>query len=110
MAFKTTLLKHSRGQYMTTVPQNEIITAIKDLTPKAYQMLMYYYSKADGWNFSDTEMADTLDTTERMIKAYRKELVDKEYLWIIPGTLTVYFVGRKAVYDFKYKDKKNPDE
>jgi len=93
---------------MTKIPQDEAITAIKDLTPKAYQLLIYYYSKNDGWNFEDKEIADTLDTTERMIKKYRKELIDKEYLWIMKGELSVYFVGRKAVYDFsKYDDKNN---
>jgi len=107
MAYKSTLLKHSRGGYMTTIPQDEALTAIKDLSPKAYQLLIYYYSKNDGWNFDDEEIADTLATTARMIKQYRKELIDKEYLWIIKGELTVYFVGRKAVYDFKYEEMNN---
>ena len=84
MAYKTTLLEHSKGQFMTKIPQDEALTAIKDLTPKAYQLLIYYYSKASGWEFNDEEIADTLGTTERMIKKYRKEiLIDLNYLWIM---------------------------
>lgn len=105
MGYKTTLLKHSIGGYMTKIPQDEALTAMRDLTPKGYQLLIYYYSKVDGWKFNDTEIAETLVTTERMIKKYRKELIDSGYLWIMKGDLTVYFVGRKSVYDFKYTDK-----
>jgi len=92
---------------MTKIPQDEALTAMKDLTPKAYQLLIYYYSKVDGWRFEDKEIAETLGTTERMIKKYRKELIDLDYLWIMRGDLTVYFVGRKAVYDFKYSPTKD---
>ena len=110
MAYKTTLLEHSKGGYMTKIPQEEALMAMKDLTPKAYQLLIYYYSKTSGWKFSDKEIADTLDTTERMIKKYRKELIDLNYLWIMKGDLTVYFVGRSAVYDFKYSPVETHDE
>jgi len=110
MAYKTTLIKHSRRPYMTSIPQNEALTAMKDLNPKAYQLLIYYYSRLDGWKFDDEEIARTIGTTERMVKTYRKELIEKEYLWIAKGDLTVYFVGRKAVGEFKYSPTQEDDE
>ena len=70
MAFKSTLLKHSKGQFMTSIPQDEALTAIKDLTPKAYQLLIYYYSKNDGWNFNDVEIANTLEEVYQRLKSF----------------------------------------
>ena len=107
MATKQTLLEHSRSKYMTSIPQDEALLAIKDLTPKAYQLLIYYYSKQSGWNFDEKEMAETVDIPNtRALKKYRKELIDKEYLFITGSNPTVYFIGRKAVWEFKYE----PDE
>ena len=110
MAYKTTLLEHSKGGYMTKIPQTEALIAMKDLSPKAYQLLIYYYSKSSGWKFDDKEIADALSTTERMIKKYRKELIDLGYLWIIKRNLTVYFIGRQAVWDFKYSPVEEHDK
>ena len=103
MSFKRTLIRHSTANYTTRVPQDEALIAMKDLTPKAYQLLIYYYSKQDGWNFDDDEIGAVLDTTERQVKVYRRELVSKEYLWYQKGGgLTIFFVGRRAVHDFKH--------
>lgn len=107
MAFKKTLIEHSRRQYMTSIPQEELLTSMKDLTPKAYQLLMYYYSKQSGWEFDDSEMSSVLGISERMVKEYRNELIHKEYLYIVKGTITNIFVGRKSVSEFKYPDNNN---
>lgn len=101
MAFKTTIMMQSKERYMANVPAGELITAMKDLSNGAYQLLMYHYAKNNGWVFVDSEIADALNTSERMIKQYRKELIEKKYLLIMKGTVDVYFIGRQAVMDFE---------
>jgi len=87
---------------MASIPSDEIVIAARELSPKAYQLLMYYYSKSDGWKFDDDEIAKSLGIgSSRMVKQYRKELISKNYLWIAQGELTVYIVGRQAVENFK---------
>ena len=86
---------------LISIPADEIITAMTDLSNGAYHLLMYHYTKGNGWRFNDKQMAVTLGTSERMIKAYRKELIQKEYLFITGKNPTVYFIGKKAVRDFK---------
>ena len=102
----------ARGeQLMTKIPQDEAITAIKDLTPKAYQMLIYYYSRTSGWNFTDEEMIETLDVVnKRALMKYRRELIEKEYLWITGSDPVVYFVGRKSVSDYKHGEMTEGEE
>jgi helix-turn-helix protein len=101
---KTTIIEKSRGKFMASIPTDEMIYAMKDLSPKAYQLLMYYYTKGNGWVFNDAEMADTLGIGERMLNEYRRELVSKKYLLIIKGKVTLYFVGRSSVMDFESPD------
>jgi len=98
---KTTLLEKSRRTYMSSIPADELLSAMKDLTPKAYQLLMYHYSKNSGWNFNDLEIAESLGISERMVKQYRRELIEKDYLMIIKGKVDLYFIGRQSVLDFK---------
>ncbi len=103
---KRTVIMHSRdSNYNTSIPTEELITAMNDLSTGAYKMLMYYYSRKTGWNFSDTEIAKTIDVSERTVKTLRKELIDKKYLSIAKGAIDNYFIGRRAVQEWD-----NPDE
>ena len=86
---------------MSNIPTKELLSAMKDLTPKAYQLLMYHYAKSDGWEFNEEEIAKELDISPRMVKQYRKELIDKDYLMISKGEVSIYFVGRDAVLNFR---------
>ena len=104
---KKTLLMKSKGRFMAHIPAGELLTGIKDLSKGAYQLLMYYYTKGDGWEFEDKEMSESIDTSPRMVKQYRRELIDKKYLMIMKGSVDVYFIGRQAVLDFEEPEKKD---
>ena len=98
------VLTKSKGKYMAQIPQAEITKALKQLSQGAFRLLTYYYSRRDGWVFNDSNIADTLSTSVRMVKKYRKELLDSKYLLIQKGEVDVYFIGQKAVEKFL-----NPD-
>jgi hypothetical protein len=94
------ILKKSKGKYMAQIPQAEITKALKELSQGAFRLLTYYYSRNDGWRFDDEIIAKTLDTSVRMVKKYRKELIDEGYLLIQKGEVDVYFIGQLAVKQF----------
>ena len=96
---------HSRETHNASIPTDEIITAMTDLSAGAFKLLMYYYSRRTGWNFSETEICKAIGVTDRRLKELRKELVEKKYLLVLKGSIDNYFVGRKAVQEWE-----NPDE
>ena len=96
------VLKKSETRYMARIPQKELTDAMTDLSAGAYKLLMYYYSRNDGWIFDENNIAKTIDTSTRQVKKFRKELIDKEYLLIQRGQVDVYFIGTLAVQKFKY--------
>lgn len=86
---------------MASIPSDEIVTASKDLSSKAYVLLMYYYSKGDNWSWIDENISNDLGITTRKVKEYRRELVEKDYLLVFKGTITNVLIGREAVMKFK---------
>ena len=106
---KATINTKSKGKFMARIPSDELITAGKDLSPKAYQLLMYYYSKGDRWDWDDKQMAKEMETSIRRIREVRSELEHKDYLLIIKGSITNVFIGREAVMDFK-QPRDNDDD
>jgi len=98
------VLTKSKGKYMAQIPQAEITKGLKELSQGAFRLLTYYYSRRDGWVFNDENIATTLHTSVRMVKKYRKELIDNQYLLIQRGQVDVYFIGQVAVARFL-----NPD-
>lgn len=94
------VLKKSEGKYMARIPQVELISAMSELSNGAYKLLMYYYSRNDGWRFVDKNIAKAIGSSERQVKKFRKELIDLEYLLIQRGSVDVYFIGKKAVDQF----------
>ncbi len=102
MAGKLTLMKHSRSKIMTNIPQDEVVYAMKELSQGAYRLLVYHYSKLDGWVFHDKKTAEDIDVpNERAVKKYRKELIDKKYLAIRGKNPILYLIGKKIVMDFE---------
>ena len=94
---------HSNDPYKCRIPTYEALDAMKDLSSGAFKLLIYYYSRSSGWDFNDTDIANTLGVTTKRLLELRKELVDKEYLLISKGThIDNYFVGKKAVREWKY--------
>jgi len=85
---------------MARISQKEIVHSMKELSSSAFKLLMYYYSRNDGWIFKDSEIAKAIDSTERMVKKYRKELIDNGYLLIQRGEVDVYFIGKDSVQEF----------
>ena len=98
------VLNKSKGKYMAQIPQAEITKGLQELSQGAFRLLTYYYSRRDGWVFNDDNIAKVLDTSVRMVKKYRKELIDSKYLLIQRGEVDVYFIGQTAVARFL-----NPD-
>lgn len=96
---------HSRESHNATIPSDELITAMTDLSSGAYKLLIYYYSRRTGWNFDDAEIAKTIGVAERRVRELRKELTERKYLLILKGAIDNYFIGRKAVQEWE-----NPDE
>ena len=94
------ILKKSKGRYMAQIPQTEIIEAMSELSTGAYKLLMYYYSRNDGWVFVDDNIANAINSSPRQVKKFRKELIDRGYLLIQKGQVDVYFIGRLAVKQF----------
>ena len=76
--YKTTLLKHSRRKFMASIPSDEIVIAARELSPKAYQLLMYYYSKSDGWKFDDDEIAKSLGIGANMLYRWKQDIESQQ--------------------------------
>lgn len=100
---KKDIVMHSSDPYKCKAPTYEVLESMKELSSNAFKLLMYYYSKSTGWKFEDSDIAYTIGVTERVVKTLKKELLDKEYLHIEKGKNTdMYFVGKKAVREWKY--------
>jgi len=98
------LLKKMSTKYMTKVPQAELMLSMKELGTTSFKLLMYYYSRNDGWVFVDKNIATSIGTSERMVKISRKELIDKKYLFVQKGKIDVYFIGKGALALFGVQD------
>ena len=86
---------------MAKIPQAEILSMMTDLSSGAKDLLLYYYSRNDGWRFDDANIAKFINTSERQVKKFRRELINKEYLLVQRGEVDVYFIGKLAVEKFK---------
>lgn len=92
---------HSTEPYTCRISTREALTAMKDLSSGAFKLLIYYNSKSTGWDFQNSEIADTIGVSERRLVILTKELIDKRYLYITKSSdLTVYFIGRQQVMDW----------
>jgi len=98
---KNTINTKSRRKYMAQIPSDELVLAQRDLSAKAFGLLMYYYSKGSNWEWIDDVISKDLDMTVRKVKEYRRELINKNYLLVFSGPISNVFIGRQAVMDFK---------
>lgn len=96
----TYLLDKYGPKVMASIPQVELIEAMSELSTGAYKLLMYYYSRNDGWVFVDDNIAKAINSSARQVKKFRKELTDKGYLLVQKGQVDVYFIGKLAVRRF----------
>jgi transcription initiation factor IIE alpha subunit len=95
----------SRGHHKNKALAEETIEALKELTPNAFRLFMYYNSRWNGWEFSDKEISDTLGVTEKTLRRLIKELKDKKYLLIEKSKKRHnYYVGKQAVQYWKKEE------
>ena len=86
---------------MARIPSDELVTAQKDLSARAFGLLMYYYSKGPHHQWRDEEISEDLNLSMRKVKEYRRELINMDYLYITKGEVTNVFIGRQAVMEWK---------
>ena len=100
---KKDIVMHSQDPYKCKAPTYEVLDAMKDLTDTGFKLLLYYYSKSTGWKFDDEDIAGTIGVTARTVATARKELMEKGYLLVEKGrSIDTYFVGKRAVKEWKY--------
>ena len=104
------ILKKYVDMLNVEIPQAEILAMMSDLTSGAKDLLLYYYSRNDGWRFDDENIAKFIKSSERQVKKFRRELIAKQYLLIQKGEVDVYFIGRLAVEKFKKEISEVPDD
>ena len=99
---KSTILKKiiRRTEWRSTQPLDEMSKAIEELSPDAFRMLAYMYTKSDNWVFSNTSMQKALGIAESTVKKKLKELKDKRYFHEAKGEITIYLIGLNAVEDY----------
>jgi phage pi2 protein 07 len=90
---------------MTKIPQIEISLMLKKLSNGARDLLLYYYSRNDNWKFNNKNIAEFINTSERQVKKFRRELINKNFLLIQKGKIDVYIIGTLAVE--KYTQNQN---
>ena len=88
--------------YMTKIPTTDLNDGYNELSPNAFKLLTYFYSKWDGWNFVLEDMARALKlSSTRTVQTLMKELQSKGYLYIPKGEIDTYIVGKKEVGKYK---------
>jgi hypothetical protein len=97
---KRSVIMHSKETYNTTIPSDELLVAMKELSNNELKLLLYYYSRKTGWVFHDDEVAKSIDVSVRTFRDLRNSLIKKQYLFIGKGDPDIYFIGRKQVLDW----------
>ena len=100
---KNTVIKKSvtDNLNMTRIPTSDLTVGFKELKPNSVKLLLYYYSKGDGWDFRSDVIADDLGVKISTVRTLTRELVSKGYLFVVRGKVINYFVGRKEVSAYK---------
>jgi hypothetical protein len=86
--------------YMTRIPNSDLADGYRELSPYAFMLLTYYYSKGDGWEFNIDVMAEVFGLTERTVANRIKELKNKGYLLHVKGDIDNYIVGKIKVGEY----------
>ena len=107
-AKKTSIVKKTvvDPMSMTRIPNADLYDGYRDLSPNAFKLLTFFYSKGDGWVFDIAQMEQVFNLSNRAVKERIKELKDKGFLFHSKGDIDVYIVGKKLVQD--YTDQSAP--
>ena len=100
---KKSILKKTRkpGQFNMQQPVKEVVRALDELSPDAFRMLAYMYTKSDNWIFNNVDFQKALGIAESTVKKKLKELRDNNYYYECKGKVIIYFIGLNAVKDYK---------
>jgi len=96
---KPTILKRTldNGDFRSMQSLQEISKGISELSPLAFKMLGYLYTKSDNWKFNNKDFQNKLGVAESTVKKLLRELKDKKYFHESKGETTVYYIGLSAV-------------
>ena len=87
---------------MTHIPNPDLDEGYLELSPNAFKLMTYIYSKGDGWNFVDENIAKAFNLTNvRTVRKLFRELELKGYLYRPKGEVETYFIGKKKVEEYK---------
>jgi hypothetical protein len=101
-AKKTSIIKKSvvDQMSMTRIPNSDLAAGYLELGPNAFKLMMYFYSKGDGWVFDIAHMEKVFNLSNRSVKEKIKELEDRGFLLHFKGDIDVYIVGKKLVQEY----------
>ncbi len=99
---KSSIVKKSvvDQMHMTRIPNSDLTDGYRELTPNAFKLLTFFYSKGDGWEFDIAHMERVFNLSNRKVKERIKELQDKGFLLHSKGDIEVYIVGKKLVREY----------
>ncbi len=105
------IVMHSNDAFRCKAPTYEVLEAMKELNETEFKLLMYYYSKSTGWRFEDAQIAETIGVAPRTLANAKNSLIDKGYLYIMKNKeADMYFVGKRAVREWKYPPEETVDD
>lgn len=88
---------------MTNIHNVDLEHAYIELKTNAFKILIYFYSKGDGWVFNNEIIAKLMDLKVRTVQELIKVLENKGYLLQQKGKrgeIRVYLVGKKLVGEY----------
>jgi len=90
------------GHPVTSIPSEDILSGLKELSSGAFKLLIYYYGRDYRFDWSSTECVPELKLSSRQLKLYRNELMYSGYLLVISGDLLdMLYLGKATVCEFK---------
>ncbi len=102
LTIKKAAMEKLAAKYRIEISPTDMTQAITDLGGHALKLYMYYYTKSDGWIFRPVEMAAAMGVSVRTMQYAKKELIDKQYLFIDhEKRRDHYYLGPKMVAKFK---------
>jgi len=90
--------------FKVMIGQTALKKGMLDLGPNAFKLFIWFHGIKDGWVFQNKQVAATLGMSVRTMQYAKKEMVDKDYLWIEhEKRYDHYYIGPKMVTKFKKK-------
>ena len=95
-------LHNTKIQHRANIDNREIRESIGDLSGSALKLFMYFKQLSDGWVYNPDEVSSTLGLSLLTVQRAKKELIEKEYLFIDhEKRRDDYYIGIRPVQKFK---------